>query len=248
MPIPARFAAAGAGICTRVVALSSPTMQTRTFSLLLTLAITAGCGKPAAPGAQVPGAAVPGAAPATLAPGEPHFGCFAWSAQAQAAACVTGDHGTAGVDQRLAFVGGQAPALPIGAVIDDATAQAADAALATGGYAPLAGAATQLTAGTAAAVGQDVTVLWASQVTDPGGTNVAPTQRNHVTARCGGKDVELFELEGEGYTATVSTRPVGDRTLIEISIAVALEGEYGEKFEAIVLDPTACTSASSAGT
>jgi hypothetical protein len=188
-------------------------------------------------------AAVPNGPAAKVLPGkETPRGCIGWSAKQHAAACVTGTMTNGEPDLQVVFVGGTGAAVPVAASLADDDAAKINAALAIDGYVVPSGAVTTLEPGKPLTLGT-ATLTLDRKTTKPGGNNVAPTAAIKLTAVCGGKDVVLYREELEGGTPTVTVRAIDDRLLIEVTIAIAREGEQGETFGAAVLAPATCVAA-----
>lgn len=241
-----------------------PTMTSRTLLAAALLIVIAACGKkgkddkPAAGSAPpatadaataVAPAAVDAAAAAaptgpavTLASGETPLGCIAWSARDHAAACVTGTMTNGEPDLQLAFVGGGPGGQPVGATLDDAGAAALNKLLADGGYAA-PGAATPVAVGAPLTVGA-VTLTLTDKVTPSAGDNQAPTHAYALAARCGTTDHPLAADTAEGVTPSARAWQLGDRVLVELTLKLAREGEYGTTLGAAVIDGATCTVAS----
>lgn len=169
-------------------------------------------------------------------------GCVGWSSKLHAAACVTGSMTNGEPDLQVAFVGATAAAIAVAASLNDDDAAKINAALATDGYVALSGAATPLVSGAPLTLGA-ATLTFTSKETAKGGDNVAPTTAVTLTAACGGKDVELLKSELEGITPTVTVRSLDDRLLIEVTQAIAREGEQRTEHGVAVLDPATCAAA-----
>ncbi len=184
-------------------------------------------------------------AAARLATGASTFGCFAWSARLKSAACIIGERTPADGAYRLAFVGGQRPAVKLDAMIDSPTASLVNATLAEDGYAVLAATTTPLTADSPYDLGSGGSLTWSRKQTDAGGDNQPPTHENKVTARCAGATVSVLRDESEGDDPAVTIRTVGDHAIVELTIHVAREGEQSDHVQTAVVDTTSCKVASS---
>lgn len=198
-----------------------------------------------APPPAPPVAPLPEGAAATLATGDPRLGCMAWSSRLHAAACVTGERTWSGTTLAFVVVGAESPegaeheSIDLDQTVEESIAARANEILARDGYAPLTAARVDVAAGKPTEVA-GITVSFTSTETDPGGENQAPTMRNVVEVRCRGAARRVFEDEAEGHDAKVATRTLDGRVLVEVSTSIALEGEYGEAFEAFVVDPATC--------
>jgi hypothetical protein len=166
-------------------------------------------------------------------------GCVGWSSKLRAAACIAGTMTNGDPDLEVAFVGSTTPAIPVAATLSADDAAKINAVLTADGYVTPAGAATPLAPGKPLTLA-GATLTLASKVTAKGGDNVAPTRAVTLSATCGGKDVELYAEEREGITPAATVRVLDDRLLIEVTIAIALEGEQGAAHGVAVLDPATC--------
>lgn len=176
--------------------------------------------------------------PATVAAGAVELGCFAWSPKLQAVACITGSQRALDAELELLYLGAPSPGLTF-AALDDASASAANAALAGGGFTRFPGPGTELVDGKRLELA-GVGLTWKRTVVVPAGENQPPTGKNVVTLHCGGKDVVLHDDEVEGDLPTVSVRAVGARLVVETRIAYGREGEYGADLSLALIDPTTC--------
>lgn len=198
-----------------------------------------------APPPAPPVAPLPEGAAATLATGDPRLGCMAWSSRLHAAACITGERTWSGTTLAFVVVGAESPegaeheSIDLDQTVEESIAARANEILARDGYAPLTAARVDVAAGKPTEVA-GITVSFTSTETDPGGENQAPTMRNVVEVRCRGAARRVFEDEAEGHDAKVATRTLDGHVLVEVSTSIALEGEYGEAFEAFVVDPATC--------
>jgi hypothetical protein len=230
-------------------------MRSILCSSLLLLSTLSACkekGQNAAPSPSAPPAPLAAAAPtavttvtsarpATLPQGKPAFGCFAWSAEAKAAACVTGQRGF-GVesDVALTYVGSSEKPTKLGSAVDAKTVSAIDDVLARKRYLPLGSDKKVLSAEKPLETGT-VKLTWTERPTRGGGDNEAPHHETKVVAKCAGREVVLLQNEIEGGDPKVSARAVGEHVIVELAINVSREGENSDRFDAFVLDAATCT-------
>lgn len=203
----------------------------------------------ATPGGSAPAAAPASSAAPTVPTGStgtpragaaPAFGCFAWSATAKAAACVAGVRMSGDTRYTLHYLDGKTHEVTLPDPIDDKTAAAVNATLASAGYQPISGDVKPLTAGAPLAVGKDATLSFTATQTDPGGDNQPPTMKHEVSATCAGNTTPVHENEHEGGTAKVTVRMIGGHAVIEIATHIGREGESGDILEAAVVDMATC--------
>jgi hypothetical protein len=174
------------------------------------------------------------AAPAKVAAGPVTLGCFAWSASARAAACITGinTHGEGG-ELQLQYVGSKEPPVTIVGTdtvkLDAATAAKINATLAKHGFTPV-GARMKAESGIAMVAGK--TTVTATIVPKQKAYNFA------IKAACG-KGTSIYAEEGsDGQTAEFFIRPVGDDLIVELETREKLVHGLG----AWVFDSAACTT------
>ena len=65
-----------------------------------------------------------------------------------------------------------------------------------------------------------------------------------LAARCGTTDHPLAADTAEGVTPSARAWQLGDRVLVELTLKLAREGEYGTTLGAAVIDGATCTVAS----
>jgi len=222
-------------------------LMTKT-ALAIVLALMACKGK-AKDKEPAPGTATTPSGKAAKLATPPTLGCFAWSEKANGVACVTGLKRETAEPYQVEFLGTNTtePSVRLPDLVlqkvDEATASAVNAKLANHGFTSLAaGPSTELAAGKAHDLGGGNSLTWTKEEVAPTGDNEPPMEKSLVTAKCGGKDVQVLKTSGEGNSSKVHVRSIGKVVLVEQTIHVAREGESGVDFWPAILDTTACTA------
>ncbi|MBS1120715.1 MAG: hypothetical protein H6Q90_2943 [Deltaproteobacteria bacterium] len=179
---------------------------------------------------------------ARLAAGrEPAPGCFAWSAQTKAAACITGERSQTGAAFTFEFVGTATRDIELGATVTDDAAAQINSTLASDGYVAIAGEAKLVVDNRPTDLGGGVSVTWNHEPTDQGGNNVAPSHHDLAWITCRGWQSPVLDDTHEGGIPTITVRlPDDDHAIIEVRMHVSREGESSDEFTVSVLDRKAC--------
>ena len=181
---------------------------------------------------------------ATLSAGALELGCFAWSEEMKAAACIVGERQVPEQwDASLTFVGTLAQSENLAPVvvsppIEPGVAQSVSAILASHHFVKLLPAVSMEHEPITFYPG--VTVRWTRTETAPASEVSPPAHDNTIVLECGAEKRELMTDSSPGDNPTATYRKLGDFTLIELVVPRALEGEYGMRVYAAMLDADAC--------
>jgi hypothetical protein len=178
-----------------------------------------------------------------LAPNQPH-GCFAWSASAKSAACITGRASNqTGEDWSVDLLGTSEQTL------DAKIAKAIDDALAQGKYARLDVPSQAIRPdATVDWVEPRLSVTWARKglgIVDAGDGSW-PQFDDTISIRCGGRDqayVQVFHETSDNTrdpSGRVTVIPGAHIVLVEASWSYGIEGEHGAFTDAAQIDLDDC--------